>query len=413
MFQRDRGRPIRIAMLTHGVHIGGGVPSVARWLSDSLAQTGNYEVHTFDLATSSRDPDSRRLSNPATWGRRTLQAQCEDQVCRAHYGANAVEFEFMRYRPRLELTRALHDYDLVQVVAGTPAWAATTRGVNIPVVLQAATTVAWERAAQVGRGRRLKRLWRTVMTHRTSTLESIGLRCSDVVMVENPTMLDHVRKLGHTNAEIAYPGIDVEKFTPTQGGLADPGYFLSVCRLADERKGFPRLIHSYAKLKKGMLSPPNLVIAGRGELQSENLDLIRKLQLHDNITIMSNISTDELVKVYQGAALFIQCSHEEGLGLTALEAMACGLPVIATETAGSRQTVAHGETGLLVPQGDDEAVSDAIARSVYSLSSQSRRSFGQRGRARVLEHFSTAATLRRFTETYSSLLAKQPARKLV
>src|SRR5688572_4810768 len=102
----------RIAIVTHGFGLGGGVPGVVRWLREGLKSLGGYSVDVHDLATSSRDRSSRRLVAPGSWLRSTLQSTAVvDQQSLRHWGANAVELEVMRYRPRRELTRALLDYD--------------------------------------------------------------------------------------------------------------------------------------------------------------------------------------------------------------------------------------------------------------------------------------------------------------
>src|SRR5438128_712892 len=122
----------RIALVTSGFDVGGGVPTVARWLRDSLRSTAGYVVDVHDLATSSRDPYSRRLLKPKSWARRSLRIRSGDEESLTHWGANAVEIETMRYRPRRELSQALQNYDLIQVVTGTPAWAAAVVGVGVP-----------------------------------------------------------------------------------------------------------------------------------------------------------------------------------------------------------------------------------------------------------------------------------------
>jgi hypothetical protein len=100
---------------------------VARWLRSSLESTGNYSIDIHDLATSSKDNTSRRLARPKTWFRRSLRSPSGSDDGVQHWGANAVEVEFMRYRPRVELTRALRYYDIIHVITGGPALAAAVK----------------------------------------------------------------------------------------------------------------------------------------------------------------------------------------------------------------------------------------------------------------------------------------------
>ncbi|WP_374198118.1 glycosyltransferase [Micromonospora sp. PLK6-60] len=360
----------------------------------------------YDLATSSSDRASRRLVAPQSWMRRSLRSGGEGPFSHEHWGANAVELEIMRYRPRRELTSALRDYDLIQVVAGSPAWASAVLEAGVPVVLQAATIVEWERRASLATDATALRMWRGAMTHLTSRVERYAVREADAVLVENAEMLERVRALGQDRVIKAAPGVDTTFFSPSPAGWQRNGQLLSVCRLADPRKGIDRTILAYAEMARRAHSVPPLVLAGGGTLSMSNQALIADLGLTDRVVVRSNISTVELLALYRSASVFVQTSYEEGLGLSVLEAMACGLPVVATETAGSRETIAHGETGWLTPQSPTSAVPEGIADRVLEILADPRCDLGPRGRKRCLANFSARVALRRFTDTYDALLGR-------
>src|SRR5207249_4859589 len=128
----------RIALVTHSR--GGGVWTVTRFLQQVLERQGTYQINVFMLATSARDPASVRLFAPTTWrsAPRTFVEQYDGSEIR-RVGSVLAEFEFQRYRPRAILTELLNRYDLVQVIAGTPAWAFAVHDVRKPVVLVAAS----------------------------------------------------------------------------------------------------------------------------------------------------------------------------------------------------------------------------------------------------------------------------------
>src|SRR5207245_4105606 len=143
-------------------------------LRDSLRSIG-YVVDVHDMATSSLDPYSRRLLEPMTWLRRSLQNPSGGEDLVIHWGANAVEIETMRYRPRRELRKVLQTYDVIQVVAGSPALASCVIGTSVPVVLQAATAVRWERQWHLAQQAGLRRIWRNIMTSLTTQVECQSL----------------------------------------------------------------------------------------------------------------------------------------------------------------------------------------------------------------------------------------------
>jgi glycosyltransferase involved in cell wall biosynthesis len=400
-------RPVRIALVTHGFTVGGGVPAVARWLSHHLRETGEYEVDIHDLATSRRDPESRRVVRPRSWVARSLRGNPGEGPVE-HWGANAVELEFMRYRPRRELSKALRGYDLVQVVAGGPAWANVVAGPGRPVILQVATVARWERQSQIAAQRVVARGYRQAMTHLTTALERRALTQVDAVLVENEEMLELVRSVGQPHVSKAPPGVDTEAFTPDPRGWRREGHLLSVCRLGDPRKGLERAILAYAQIVEADAWAPELILAGRGRITDGVVDLIRGLGLGGRVSIRSDVGVPELVELYRGASVFLQTSYEEGLGLSVLEAMACGLPIVATRTAGSTETVAHGKSGWLVEQ--EGPVAPTLAARIHAVLADGSGEFAAAARRRCVNEFSTGVALGRFTDAYRiALTAADPA----
>ena len=405
MTQWRQPTPPRIALVTAGFDFGGGVPTVARWLRDCLRSVAGYTVDVHDLATSSRDPHSRRLVVPRSWLRSTLRNASGEEDGVFRWGANAVEIEAMRYRPRRELRNALQGYDLIQVVGGVPAWGSAVIGTGIPTVLLVATTVVWERPWQLAERTGPSRILREIMTLLTARIERKALRKVDVVVVLNSSMLEHVRSTVQGSVIKAPPGIDTAFFAPPAAGWRPGGYLLSVCRLNDPRKGLDRMIQAYSKMLQLDRSVPPLVLAGKGQLPATLLGRLTNLGLSSRVSVQSDVGHTELPELYRGASVFLQRSYEEGLGMSVLEAMACGLPVVSTDSAGARETVVHGLTGWLVPQADDSQVATSIADRVLQVLRTDAGEMGRRARQHCEKTFSSEIALRPFTDVYQRLLA--------
>jgi glycosyltransferase involved in cell wall biosynthesis len=399
---------IRLALVTHGFVGGGGVPTIARWLRDGLEERGGYTIDIYDLATSRADAASRRIGSPPSWLRPSLRTTLNHPVPHQHWGANAAEIEAMRYRPRRELTETLRGYDLVQVVSGTSAWAYPVVGCGRPVILQVATTAVWERECSRSESGPMLRLWRRQMTRITSRIEAAALQRVDMVLVENDAMLAHVCATGQDRASKVPPGIDTRVFVPAPGGWQRYGPLVSVCRLGDPRKGLGLMVQAYSRLVEQDTRTPPLVLAGRGAIASDVSDSIAKLGLTDRIEVRTNLAPADLIRLYQQASVFLQTSYEEGLGLSVLEAMACGLPVVATATHGTRETVVDGETGWLVDLGTADLASAIAVKARLALDGSGGRA-GLQGRERCVTEFSTDACLRRFLEVYEELLQRRRA----
>lgn len=394
----------RIALVTQGFQSAGGIQTAARWLAEGLRDTG-HEVVVFDLASSRADAHSRRFKDPGSWRRTTLTVSDPVQEHLVHVGANGVELEPLRYLPRKGLTVELDRFDLVQVVAGAPALALATARSRPPTVLQVATTVAWERSSQLSATARNLARWRRAMTWSTSVLERAALRRVDTVLVMNREMKQFVSSVSSTRVVMAPPGIDTARFTPRGKGWNPLGYLLSVCRLDDPRKGLDRLVRSYALMTEQLPAAPRLVLAGRGTLPAPLVELVASLGLVERVDVRSDVPSTELPSLFRGASVYLQTSYEEGLGISVLEAMASGVPVVVTDTAGTRETVAHGETGWLVEQGSE--VERAMADRVMSLWNIDGPAMARRSRGRATSLFSEQMSLARILDVHEHVAGRR------
>lgn len=114
----------------------------------------------------------------------------------------------------------------------------------------------------------------------------------------------------------------------------------------------------------------------------------------------------DAVAILASSTLAVHPSHEEGFSNTILEAMAAGKAVVATRTGGTPEAVIDGETGLLVPQRDPEALANALLTLLRD--SGSARAMGRAGRQRVLDHYSVGKMVAAMEQTYLELLAGRP-----
>jgi len=113
---------------------------------------------------------------------------------------------------------------------------------------------------------------------------------------------------------------------------------------------------------------------------------IHALGLEDAVILTGAVSHDELVGWYSRASVVVMPYRSvgrdfEGFGLVLLEAGACGAPVISSRDSPAEEIVAHGESGLLVPQGDVAALESAIVRVLTSPDERQRLAGGNRARA--------------------------------
>lgn len=202
---------------------------------------------------------------------------------------------------------------------------------------------------------------------------------------------------GDPNAIVIYPGIDVNEFACTRV----PGQDLilgTACRL-EPVKGIATLIEAIAILAVDIPSI-RLEIAGEGSLRNALEERVARQRVSANITFLGWCRN--MIPVLQSWGLFVQPSLDEGFGVAVLEAMASGLPVVASDVGGLREIVEDGKTGFLVPPRDPAAFAEKIRLLLGDP--DLRAAMGAAGRRRAQEEFSLTAMVRRTAEFYDRLL---------
>jgi len=383
----------------------GGVSEVGAWLYRALCRSKKYSPTLISVAASSSDKLSSRIFSPSTW----LDGPTSNRnVCRnipyTHFGCFLSELEPLRYLPRQELSDFLESHDLVQVVAGHPAWALVAKNVDQPVALQVATLAKVERAMKQRKGGGFVGAWRSLMTEVATWMGDYALRKVGAVFVENDWMYDHVQETApFTRSVFAPPGVDTGQFFPSDTPFEERDYILSVGRFGDPRKNPSLLFEAYARLHDELNgTAPPLVMAGRTAPREEAWRVAERHGVSGHITFYEDVPQERLIDLYRGAKLFLLSSDEEGLGLVLLEAMACGVPVVSTDCGGPETVVRDGHTGALVPTGEAEI----LARTAASLlkDNDMLHAYGKNARQRIVEHFSENATAQRFLTVYEELI---------
>ena len=397
--------PYRVALVVPALAISGGVAGVARFIYEMLDSSDRYEPSLISVPLSSDDPASVRLTKPSTWadGIQVEEGVWEGRPYR-HVGVWGSELEFQRYRPRPALTKVLNRHDLIQIVAGTPAWALLTRNTDIPAALQVATLARVEREALLVDTPGLLGVWRRGMVRITDCLDHHALQYADRVFVENDWMCDHLADhLPSDRLVFAPPGVNTDQFAPADTPPSEGQHLLSVGRLADPRKNVELLFEAYAHLREQMSDAPPLVLAGRTGPSDAAWEEAQALGIRPHVTFHKDVSLETLIDLYCTASCYVVSSDEEGLGLTILEAMACGRPVVSTRCGGPSTVIDDGKTGRLVPTGAPRTLADAV-QEVLTRPNEANE-MGRRSRAHIEQQFSIEASKQRFLQGYEELLA--------
>lgn len=175
-------------------------------------------------------------------------------------------------------------------------------------------------------------------------------------------------------------------------------YLLEAIALLGERAGV-----AVSPRERGMVA----ILAGDGSLRDSLAAEIRRLGLGGAVRMVGRVA--DARAILWALDIFAMPSLSEGLGVALLEAMACGLPVVASRVGGIVDAVDDGRTGMLVGPGDAQMLADALAQ--MSVAAQARLAMGAAARTAAVEHFSMAAMARRTVELYRACLQTGAAGK--
>jgi glycosyltransferase involved in cell wall biosynthesis len=169
-------------------------------------------------------------------------------------------------------------------------------------------------------------------------------------------------------------------------------------------KNLPRLLRAWAALPAPLRAAHRLVLAGGDRANRPALAaLAGALGLGDGVRFPGLVDDADLPAVYGGAALYVQPSLEEGFGLPALEAMACGAPVVASRRGALPEVV--GDAGLLVDPEDEAALAAALARVLAAP--EAAAELVRRGQARAAE-FTAERTAGRVVDLLEATAGARP-----
>jgi L-malate glycosyltransferase len=209
---------------------------------------------------------------------------------------------------------------------------------------------------------------------------------------------------------VIHNGVDTERFRPIENcestlrakyGLPATGVILGmVARLAPV-KNHAGVFHAVARLIEQGIDT-DLMVAGDGPLWESLHQLARELHIHERVHFLGNVNPIE--EVYRTIDVFILNSQSEGMSNTILEAMASGLPVVATAVGANPQLICDRETGYLVKVNDVESLCRVIGELVGDF--RLRTTMGQKGRLRAEVHYSVKRMVQDYSNLYIDLAQK-------
>ncbi len=301
---------------------------------------------------------------------------------------------FKQMRPTI-----VHTRNLAALEAQVPAWAA-----GVPVRLHGEHgRDANDLLGESRRLQRVRRVYRPFVHHYFALSRDLAGYLKDKVHVP----ADRITQV--------YNGVDVERFAPAPDGVraAIPGcpfnapeHWLigSVGRMqtVKDQTNLARAFVLVLQQQPALRQRLRLALVGEGALREQCATILREAGVLELVWMPGE--RHDVADVMRGLDCFVLPSLAEGISNTILEAMASGLPVIATDVGGNADLVVHGQTGEIVPSND----STALARAMLSMANQSElaREMGLVGRRRVQARFSLPAMVATYQLVYNQQVAR-------
>jgi glycosyltransferase involved in cell wall biosynthesis len=242
-----------------------------------------------------------------------------------------------------------------------------------------------------------------------------GALHSDVVVAVSTPLRRHLierTRIPASKVAVLPNGIDTARFAPgarsgtirSHSGIAPDSPLIGCVARLDRIKNHALLLASL-KLVLQSLPQTRLVLVGEGPLRQELESLVAEMGLSRSVIFAGAVA--DTAPLYRDLDVFVLPSLSEGTSISVLEAMACGVPVVATAVGGTPDLLGGGACGLLVPSGDAAAMASAIIRLLRN--SELRSQLAANGRERVTSGFSQLAMVIAYEELYRSILRKKHA----
>lgn len=421
-------RPLRIAFVAYRGNMNSGGQGIYLWfLAREMARLG-HEVHVF-VGPPYPDPMPfvRRvvaLPNQQFWAKWVL-GQTDQIVPREHplqvlsplnfyelvasrigFLPELFAFSFRAFRRIAQELRAGARFDLVHDVQCLGYGLLGLRAMGLPVVTTVHHPLTVDRRASFRRDETLAQAIGTMKFYPIGMQAFVARRLDAVLTASEVCKRQIERDFGVRPDRLVNVrnGLDTELFRPDPNVPRRLDEILCVGRSSDPNKGIRTLIEALARLPAWI----RLTLVDDDNGDNKVRRWARELGLLDRVTLTGRVESAELIRLYRRAELVVVPSRYEGFGLPAVEALACGTPVVATRAGALSEVLERTGGGELVPRDDPAALASAIEKLMADPAR--RAELARRGRERVVEAYSWPQIARATERAYREVLGRRGVR---
>ena len=234
----------------------------------------------------------------------------------------------------------------------------------------------------------------------TNMQTRVASRLERVITVSENSFKDisHDHHVRPDRMAIVPVGVDIELFTPLPEVAVVPGRLVTTASADVTMKGLKYLLEALAKLRTER-EDVHLVVIGRRKPGGASDAAIKTLGLEDHVEFVTDVPERRIIELYSEAEMAVVPSLYEGFSLPAIEAMACGTPLVGTTGGAVPEVIGlDGDTAMVVPPADSEALAAKIRWGLEQP--DLRGTIGVRGRQRIIDRWSWKHTALKTVEQY-------------
>ncbi len=420
-------RPLRICFVSYRGNMRCGGQGIYLWhLVRELAALG----HQVDVLVGPPHPDPmpfarsvQALPNEQFWARwfsgdislvlprpnslRVFQPSQFYEFAASYLGflPEPFGFSWRAFRALVEKLRRGARYDLVHDVQCLGYGLLGIRALGIPVLTTVHHPLSVDRRASLARDETFSDAIGSMQFYPVG-MQALVARRLDRVLTSSEASARHIQRdfrVPAARIRNVWNGLDTDLFRPDPCVARNPREVLCVGRAADPNKGVTTLVEALARLPRDV----RLTLVDEDRPENAARRRAQALGCADRIEWVGGVSTEQLVHLYRRAALVAVPSLYEGFGLPAVEAMACGAPVVGSSAGALPEIVRATGGGILVPPGDAEALAKAIGTALEQP--EARTELGARARERVEALFAWPVVAAATAAVYAEVLEERGA----
>lgn len=417
-------RKLRIAFVAYRGNMNSGGQGIYLWfLAREMARLG-HDVH---VLVGPPYPDEmpwatvERLPNEQFWAKWVLEQY--DQIVprerplrvlsplsfyelaasRIGFLPEPFAFSVRAFRRMADLLRAGRRFDIVHDVQCLGYGLLGLKALGLPVVTTVHHPLTVDRRASFVRDETFKDAVGTMKFYPIG-MQGFVARRLDTVFTSSEVSARQIARDFRVRPERlrnVRNGLDVELFSPDPAVAKADRTLLCVGRSTDPNKGIRTLIRSLAKLPADV----RLTLVDDDSPDNQVRAWAREVGVEDRLRLTGRVESAELIRLYRAAEVVVVPSRYEGFGLPAVEAMACGTPVVATRAGALAEVIEQTGGGLLAERDDPDSIA---ARVGELLASGERRALlAKRGRERVVERYAWPRVAAATANVYAELVARR------